>query len=85
MKQNLGNSLTSFGFKQAFSYLGAIPKKNMPTDKMGRKFDGRVIIHKKFMGVKYSLLTRITTGIYFGKNFWNLDAGVRKKHLKIFL
>ena len=30
MKQNLGNSLTGFGLKQAFSYLESDPQKNMP-------------------------------------------------------
>ena len=85
MKQNLGSSLTSFGLKQAFSYLEGNPQKNMPQlIKWAEKFDWKGNYSKEIMGVKKSLSDPDNNWNIFVNNFWNLDAGVRKKTFENF-
>ncbi len=85
MKQNLGSSLASFGIKQAFSYLEGNPRKNMPQlIKWAEKFDWKGNYSKEIMGVKKSLSDPDNNWNIFVNNFWNLDAGVRKKTFENF-
>ncbi|MDK2962603.1 MAG: hypothetical protein PWP20_1729 [Eubacteriaceae bacterium] len=85
MKQNLGSSLASFGIKQAFSYLEGNPRKNMPQlIKWAEKFDWKGNYAKEIRGVKKSLSDPDNNWNILVNNFWNLDAGVRKKTFENF-
>lgn len=85
MKKNLGSSLASFGIKQAFSYLEGNPQNNMPQlIKWAEKFDWKGNYTNAITGVKKALSDPDNNWNVLANNFWNLDAGVRRKTFENF-